>query len=62
MENNIVINIPKSFIVDEVANFRIKINKQVIIIFCWMIEPRFKTKLNLISITKEKGFYIYNKS
>jgi len=29
MGNNIVINIPKNFIVDEVANFRIKINKLI---------------------------------
>jgi anti-sigma B factor antagonist len=29
MENNIMINIPKNFIVDEVANFRIKINKLI---------------------------------
>ena len=29
MENNIIINIPKDFIVDEVANFRIKINKLI---------------------------------
>jgi len=29
MENNIMINIPKNFIVDEVANFRIKINNLI---------------------------------
>ena len=29
MENNIIINISKNFIVDEVANFRIKINKLI---------------------------------
>ena len=29
MENNIMINIPKDFIVDEVATFRIKINKLI---------------------------------
>lgn len=29
MEKNIIINIPKNFIVDEVATFRIKINKLI---------------------------------
>ena len=29
MENNIIINIPKNFVVDEVATFRIKINKLI---------------------------------
>lgn len=29
MENNVTINIPKDFVVDEVATFRIKINKLI---------------------------------
>ena len=29
MENNVIINIPKNFIVDEVATFRMKINKLI---------------------------------
>ena len=29
MENNVIINIPKNFIVDEVATFRTKINKLI---------------------------------
>ena len=29
MENNVIINIPKDFVVDEVATFRIKINKLI---------------------------------
>ena len=29
MENNVIMNIPKDFVVDEVATFRIKINKLI---------------------------------
>ena len=29
MENNIMVNIPKDFVVDEVATFRLKINKLI---------------------------------
>lgn len=29
MKNDFTINIPKDFVVDEVANFRVKINKQI---------------------------------